>query len=54
MKRRPQVNAAKVMDVLIKLAKKKFALEASKVEKKLEATEEPPKKRKKRSKMMWK
>ena len=43
MKRRPQVKAAKVMDVLIKWAKKKFALEAPKVEKKLEATEEPKK-----------
>ena len=46
MKRRPQVKAAKVMDVLIKWAKKKFALEAPKVEKKLEATEEPKKEEK--------
>ena len=53
MKRRPQVNAAKVMDVLIKLAKKKFALEASKVEK-IRGHGRTPKKRKKRSKMMWK
>ena len=46
MKRRPQVKTAKVMDVLIKWAKKKFALEAPKVEKKLEATEEPKKEEK--------
>merc|ERR1719278_247550 len=34
MSRRPQVKARKAMDVLIKWAKKKFALEAPKVEKK--------------------
>ena len=34
MSRKPQVKASKVMDVLIRWAKKKLALEAPKVEKK--------------------
>merc|ERR1712088_944582 len=40
MSRKPQVKASKVMDVLIRWAKKKLALEAPKVEKKEETTEE--------------
>ena len=40
MSRRPQVKASKVMDVLIKWAKKKLALEAPKVEKKEDPVEE--------------
>merc|ERR1712179_56006 len=39
MSRRPQVKATKVMDVLIRWAKKKFAALASKVEKKEEVVE---------------
>ena len=40
MAKRPQVKASKVMNVLIKLSKKKLALEAPKVEKKEETTDE--------------
>lgn len=40
MTKRPQVAGRKVMDVLIRWAKKSFALEAPKVEKKEEAAEE--------------
>merc|ERR1712109_244307 len=40
MSRKPQVKASKVMDVLIRWAKKKLALEAPKVEKKEEPEEE--------------
>jgi len=40
MSRKPQVKASKVMDVLIRWAKKKLALEAPKVEKKEETAEE--------------
>merc|ERR1712203_925772 len=40
MSRKPQVKASKVMDVLIRWAKEKLALEAPKVEKKEETAEE--------------
>jgi len=40
MAKRPQVKASKVMNVLIKWSKKKLALEAPKVEKKEETTDE--------------
>merc|ERR1712088_94704 len=44
MAKRPQVKGSKVMDVLIKWAKKRFALEAPKVEKKEEVAEKDEKK----------
>jgi len=44
MAKRPQVKGSKVMDVLIKWAKKRFALEAPKVEKKEEVAEKEEKK----------
>ena len=47
MAKRPQVKGSKVMDVLIKWAKKRFALEALKVEKKEEVVEKEEKKSKK-------
>ena len=40
MSRRPEVKASKVMDVLVKWAKKKFALESPKVDKKEETATE--------------
>merc|ERR1712243_418602 len=43
MSKRPQVKASKVMNVLIKWAKKKLALEAPKIEKKEEHTEDTQK-----------
>jgi len=43
MSKRPQVKASKVMNVLIKWAKKKLALEAPKIEKKEEPTEDTKK-----------
>merc|ERR1712088_205924 len=47
MSRKPEVKASKVMDVLVKWAKKKFALESPKEEKKEEATTEIKKEEKK-------
>ena len=44
MAKRPRVKGSKVMDVLIKWAKKRFALEAPKIEKKEEAAEKEEKK----------
>ena len=44
MAKRPRVKGSKVMDVLIKWAKKRFALEALKVEKKEEVVEKEEKK----------
>merc|ERR1712088_1238866 len=45
MAKRPQVKGSKVMDVLIKWAKKRFALEAPKVEKKEEVAEKEEEKK---------
>ena len=44
MAKRPQVQGRKAMDVLLKWAKKQFALEAPKVEKKEEVVEKEEKK----------
>ena len=44
MAKRPQVKGSKVMDVQIKWVKKRFALEAPKVEKKEEVVEKEEKK----------
>ena len=44
MAKRPRVKGSKVMDVLIKWVKKRFALEAPKVEKKEEVVEKEEKK----------